>query len=141
MQTQPRYPNVYLYRRVVNAKLFIDTNYHEPINLDDIADEAFFSKFHFIRLFRAAYNYTPHQYLTRVRVDKASLLLQKGTSVSQTCYAVGFDSVPSFSALFKKVFKLSPALYRQRALERRKDILLSPHKYIPNCFAEKKGWV
>ncbi len=44
------YPKIYLYRRIVQAKLFIDDNYFENIDLNNIADEAYFSKFHFIRL-------------------------------------------------------------------------------------------
>lgn len=44
------YPKVYLYRRIVQAKLFIDIHYGEQIDLHNIADEACFSKFHFLRL-------------------------------------------------------------------------------------------
>lgn len=134
-------PKVYLYRRIVHAKLFIDDYYHQPINLDDIADEAFFSKFHFIRLFKLTYGKTPHQYLIAVRIEKARLLLQDGTPVTQACYAVGFDSASSFSALFKKIVHLSPYAYQQQALKRLADMLQSPLKFIPNCFAQENGWV
>jgi AraC-like DNA-binding protein len=135
------FPKIYLYRRIVQAKLFIDGNYHQPINLDAIADEAFFSKFHFIRLFKSTYGKTPHQYLIAVRVEQARLMLQKGTAVNDSCYAVGFDSVPSFSALFKKIVALSPAAYRDQELKRSAEILRSPLKFIPNCFASEKGWI
>jgi AraC-like DNA-binding protein len=87
------YPKIYLYKRIVQAKIFIDTNYHLDIDLDNISDEACFSKFHFIRLFKKAYSKTPHQYLTVVRIEKAVELLQSGQQVSEVCYAVGFDSV------------------------------------------------
>jgi len=49
------HPKIYLYRRVVQAKLYMDKNYAENIDLNNIADEAFFSKFHFIRLFKKSY--------------------------------------------------------------------------------------
>ncbi|GAA3967089.1 helix-turn-helix domain-containing protein [Mucilaginibacter dorajii] len=135
------FPGVYLYRRIVQAKLFIDGHYHEAINLDNIADEAFFSKFHFIRLFKNTYGKTPHQYLITVRVEQARLLLQKGKPVAEVCYTVGFDSVTSFSALFKKTIGQSPSAYRQREIKRSAEMQVSPLKFIPNCFAQEKGWL
>ncbi len=134
-------PNIYLYRRIVQAKLFIDSNYHEVINLDDIADEAYFSKFHFIRLFKNIYGKTPHQYLITVRIENARLLLKKGIAVSDVCYAVGFDSITSFSSLFKKLTDCSPANYQQLELKRQQEMQQSPLKYIPNCFAMEKEWL
>src|SRR4051812_510077 len=95
-------PRVYLYRRVVQAKLFIDENYSEAIDIDAIAGKACFSKFHFIRLFKSIYGRTPHQYLTSVRIDKARLLLSDGETVSDACYLVGFESLGSFSTLFAR---------------------------------------
>jgi len=65
--TAATYPKVYLYRGIVQAKPFIDNNY-----ADHIADEAFFSKFHFIRLFKKIYSKTPHQYLITVRSEKGN---------------------------------------------------------------------
>ena len=40
--TEHPYPKLYFYKRLVQAKLFIDSHYAEPIDLDNIADEAFF---------------------------------------------------------------------------------------------------
>jgi len=134
------FPKIYLYRRIVHAKLFIDSNYAEDINLSDIADEAYFSKFHFIRLFKSTYGKTPHQYLTNVRIEKAKLLLQTGILISDTCFSVGFDSISSFTGLFKKITKLTPSTYQKRELKRKNEINQQPLKFIPNCFAEKKGW-
>ena len=72
-----QYPKIYLYKRIVQAKLFIDNNYAEDIDLDNIADEAYFSKFHFIRLFKNIYGSTPHHYLRQVRIEHAKQLLAK----------------------------------------------------------------
>lgn len=134
-------PKIYLYRRLVQAKLFIDKNYHNPIDLNDIADEAYFSKYHFIRLFKNIYGKTPHQYLIQVRVENARLLLKRGLSVADVCYAVGFDSVTSFSALFKKITSCSPANYQQTELKRQAEMQQSPLKFIPGCFAREKEWL
>lgn len=54
----PTYPKLYLYRRLVQAKLSIDAHYAEAIDLDNIAGEAAFSKYHFIRLFGRIYGHT-----------------------------------------------------------------------------------
>jgi AraC-like DNA-binding protein len=134
-------PHIYLYKRVVQAKLFIDEHYHEHIDLRNIADEACFSKFHFARLFKQIYGYTPHQYLTRVRIEKAKELLEQSTTVTATCSLVGFESISSFTGLFKKTVKLSPSRYQETVLQRKKEIKNSPLLFIPNCFAEQKGWV
>lgn len=135
-----KFPKIYLYRRIVQAKLFIDGHFGDNINLDDIADEALFSKFHFIRLFKNTYGKTPHQYLTWVRIENAKLLLQSNLSIADVCFSVGFDSLSSFTGLFKRITSTTPSAYQQRQLQRKKEISDEPLKFIPNCFAEKKGW-
>ena len=127
------YPKIYLYKRIVQAKLFIDKNFNNSIDLDNIADEACFSKFHFLRLFKTIYGKTPHQYLIRVRVENAKLFLEKGNSVSDTCFEIGFDSVSSFTALFKQYTKLSPSAYQQQYEERIEQIKKTPLQFVPNC--------
>lgn len=108
------YPKVYLYRRIVQAKLFIDSNFMHKIDVDDISDEAFFSKFHFIRLFKSIYGKTPHQYLKYVRIEKARQFLKEGKSVTEACFSVGFDSLSSFSGCFKRSTGESPSNYSKQ---------------------------
>ncbi|MGZ3872656.1 MAG: helix-turn-helix domain-containing protein [Mucilaginibacter sp.] len=135
--SNPLYPKIYLYRRIVYAKLFIDANFAEKIELDNIADEAFFSKYHFIRLFHAIYNKTPHQYLSSVRIEKAKLLLATHTRVAHVCYAVGFESVSSFTGLFKRMTGETPAAYQAGQHKRRAEMISDPLKFVPNCFAKR----
>ena len=138
--TIEKYPKVYLYRRIVQAKLYIDSKYTDNIDLDNIADEAYFSKFHFIRLFKKIYGKTPHQYLTAVRIESAMRLLQSETPVSEACYSVGFESLSSFSGLFKRIVGLTPSLYLSQQQLKKAQILQAPLKFVPGCFAEKNGW-
>jgi len=135
------YPKIYLYKRIVQAKLFIDEHFGESIDLDNISDEACFSKFHFIRLFKSIYGKTPHQYLINVRVEKAKLLLQKGTPVTETCFEVGFESLTSFAGLFKRYTSVPPSTYQQQYLQRQEQISTQPLHFIPACFALQKGWL
>ena len=128
-------PKLDLYRRIVQAKLFIDDNFAEPIDAGDIADEACYSKFHFIRTFKGIYGRTPHQHLTQVRVEKAKEMLEAGVSVTETCFSVGFDSLGSFTGLFKRRVGLTPSVYRQQQLERKEQMREEPLRFIPGCFA------
>ncbi|MDD3557904.1 MAG: AraC family transcriptional regulator [Melioribacteraceae bacterium] len=134
------YPKVYLYKRIVQAKLFIDTKYADNIDLDNIADEAYFSKFHFIRLFKKIYGKTPHQYLRIVRIEKAMQFLRMDIPVTEVCFLVGFDSSSSFSGLFKRIVGLTPSMYLTQQREIKIQILKTPLNFVPGCFADKNGW-
>ena len=131
------YPKMYLYRRLVQAKRFIDSRFAEAIDLDCIADEAAFSKYHFIKLFKATYGRTPHQYLIYVRLRHAMALLDQGEPVSAVCYAVGFESLGSFSLLFKRVHGCTPSAYLALKAEQAQ----APLRFVPGCFAASNGWL
>src|SRR5438270_13236928 len=91
-----------LYERIVAAKVYIDEHYDAGLNLADIAQRAYISSFHFHRLFSRVYLRTPHQYLTYRRMERAKDLLSNNVPVAEVCAEVGFESVGSFSVLFKK---------------------------------------
>lgn len=135
------YPRIYLYQRIVRAKLFIDNNYAQAIDIDNIADEAHFSKFHFIRLFKTIYGKTPHKYLTSVRLENAIKLFRQGKPVSDVCFLVGFESLSSFSGLFKSNTGLSPSAYLTRQIQLKQQVLKTPFKFIPRCYAYQNGWI
>src|SRR5262245_4965631 len=126
------YPKVYLYRRIVQAKLFIDNHYCEKINLNDIAGEAYFSNYHFMRLFRMAYQKTPHEYLTTLRLQKARELLSgSDKNIIDICFEVGFESAASFTSLFKRFSGVTPSTYRRKALQTLEVIKEQPLRVIP----------
>ena len=130
-----------MYQRIVQAKLFIDSHYADKIDLDNISNEAYFSKFHFIRLFKKIYGKTPHQYLTFVRIEKALQLLCIDKPASEVCYAVGFESLSSFCHLFKRRVGTTPSLYFTQQQKLKEQRMSSPLSFIPGCFAEKYGWL
>jgi len=138
--TSESYPKVYLYKRIVQAKLFIDNHYAEKIDVDNVSDEACFSKFHFIRLFKQIYGKTPHQYLTAVRIQKAILLFEKNHSVTEVCDAVGFESSSSFGSLFKRLIGVPPSAFLLEQQQKKMQILKTPMKFVPGCFAYQHGW-
>ena len=124
------------YRRIAYAKIFIDENFHESIDLDQISGRAFLSRFHFHRLFTKIYRCTPHQYLTGKRLDRAKDLLAENKPVNEVCNQVGFESIGSFSVLFKKEIGFAPTYYRNMAWLKKKKQKEEPKKFIPHCFLE-----
>jgi AraC-like DNA-binding protein len=134
-----QYEKMYLYRRIVKAKLFIDSNYSDPLDLDNISDQAYFSKYHFIRLFKSVYGKTPSHYLLQVRMDNAKTLLTKGQSVLAVSMSVGFDSPTSFAGAFKKIVGVAPSVYRRKQETKRNAIKENPLLYVPHCFVETHG--
>ena len=125
-----------LYERIVAAKVFIDQNYHESINLNAISQKAFLSRFHFHRLFSQVYKKTPHQYLTSKRIEKAKDLLGENKQVTDVCNEVGFESLGSFSVLFKKEIGFAPQYYRNMAWLKKQKAKEQPKAFIPHCFIE-----
>ncbi|MBT31652.1 MAG: hypothetical protein CMO01_18505 [Thalassobius sp.] len=104
---------VSLYKRIAIAKSWMETHFSLPLKLTDLADIAMVNSQHFLRLFKKAYNTTPHQYLTEIRLRQAKRLLTHPTkSVSEVCYEVGFESLSSFSILFKKQTGHSPKKFK-----------------------------
>ena len=101
---------------VIGTRNYIDNNYDTDLNLDLLSHTRFTSKFHLLRLFRKYYGQTPKQYLTDKRIEKAKELLNKGMNVTDTCFAIGFESPCSFSTLFKSRTGLSPAAFQKRAI-------------------------
>lgn len=134
------YEKIYLYQRIVRAKLFIDKHYADTIDLANIADQAHFSKFHFIRLFKSIYGKTPNNYLIKVRMDNAKILLAKGYSVLETSILIGFDSPTSFTGMFKKRTGQTPSSFQREQQIKGMAIQKNPLRFVPNCFAETYGW-
>jgi AraC-like DNA-binding protein len=118
------------------ARVIIDAQYAQPLDLNELARAVHLSRFHFLRAFRAAFHMTPHEYLTRKRIERAKeLLAESDLLVTEICFEVGFESLGSFSTLFHKIVGWSPSIYRARAWEMRKN----PLKFIPNCYVIMHG--
>ncbi len=126
-----------IYQRIAAAKVYIDDNYQEDIDLKQVSKQAFLSRFHFHRLFRQVYKRTPLQYITQKRLDKAKNLLSENKTVTDVCNEIGFESIGSFSVLFKKEIGFAPQYYRNMAYKKKMEQAAQPKKAIPHCFIEK----
>lgn len=96
--------------RVISA-MRADVSY--PFTLDDFAQIARYSPFHFARLFRQVMGSTPGEFLAALRFDRAKhLILETDASITDICFDVGFSSLGTFSARFKHLVGLSPVELR-----------------------------
>ncbi|MGH6892561.1 MAG: helix-turn-helix domain-containing protein [Dongiaceae bacterium] len=103
-------------RRAVEAALWIDSNAHEPVDLDDAAGQAGLSAFHFLRLFARVLGVTPHQYLVRSRLRRAArLLADDARSITDIAYEVGFGDLSNFVRTFHRAAGVSPRGFRRAA--------------------------
>jgi AraC family transcriptional regulator len=104
-----------LYRRLYRARDFIAASFDERLTLDDMARVACLSPSHFLRSFQQLFRQTPHQFLTDQRLRRARrLLLKTDLPVTEICFQVGFESLGSFSSLFRKKLGISPAAFRMK---------------------------
>ncbi len=105
---------------VISTRNFIDNNFYKNLNLDLLSQTHFVSKYHLLRLFKKYYGLTPRQYLMDKRIEKSKENLINGMSVTETCFAVGFESLSSFSTLFKTKTGKSPSVFQKEQLSIRK---------------------
>lgn len=131
-----------IHRRLRVAREYIDDCFDSALRLEQIADQACFSEFHFQRLFRQMFHQTPHQYMTGRRLERArELLLYTNLPVSEICLLVGFQSLGSFSTLFSRQTGMSPSAYRSRFGTLKHFRVLCPdvQARIPACFLMMYG--
>ena len=121
-----------LHERLCRARRYIDECYDLPLDLTEISKQACLSRYHFLRLFRDTFETTPHQYLIQRRIEKAKELLRsRGLSVTDVCFEVGFQSLGSFSSLFRRCVGHAPINYRKRERESLRK--------VPGCFVIMHG--
>ena len=103
-------------RRLNLAKEYLYTNYNRNIGLDELAEYACLSVNHLLRTFKQAFNVTPHQFLVKLRLQRAQVLL-KNTDypVNEVVNLIGFECPSSFIRLFREHFQTTPLKYRQSA--------------------------
>lgn len=85
----------------------------ENVQLADMAAAACLSRFHYIRVFRKIYGLSPRRSLKDLRMARAKELFRAGTSVTQTCFDVGYESLPTFCNTFKRSTGYTPNAYRK----------------------------
>ena len=101
-------------RRVGAAITTMRSETERPLSLDELAEVAHYSRFHFVRTFRELTGTTPGAFQTALRFARASeLLLTSDASVTEICGEVGYSSLGTFSDRFRGLVGISPSGLRE----------------------------
>jgi AraC-like DNA-binding protein len=121
-------------RHLLRARDLADGRYSESLSVTDLAAAAGLSPAHFSRAFKRTFGESPHQYLLTRRMERAAALLRTTDwSVTRICFAVGAQSVGSFTTSFRRMFGHTPLAYRAACPP------AQSHLRIPRCVAEAYG--
>lgn len=115
----------------------IDREYALPLDVEALARGAHMSAGHLSREFRKAYGESPYGYVMTRRIERAMALLRRGDlSVTEACFAVGCQSLGTFSTRFTELVGMPPSAYRRQAAESAPG---SPASIagIPSCVAKQ----
>lgn len=100
-------------RAISTALAYIERHLCEPITLENIANAAGYSIFHFIRTFNKIVRHTPYDYLVKRRLSRASeMLLEKDEKVLDIALACQFESHEGFTRAFGRLFNMPPTTWR-----------------------------
>ncbi len=100
------------YDKFVNILSYIDNNYAEDLSLQQVANIANFSKFHFSRLFKQYTNTTFYEYLSQKRILVAQDLILKNIPITDVAFQTGFNNLTTFCRCFKKYVGCSPTQFK-----------------------------
>lgn len=105
--------------RINRVFKYIDENLDSDLSLNTLSEIAFFSPYHFHRLFKFITKETLNEYVTRKRIEKsASDLVHKNKSVSEISHIYGFNDNSTFTRTFKKYYGVSPTEFRKQNLNK-----------------------
>jgi AraC-like DNA-binding protein len=111
--TPVRKPDDALLFRLFTARALLRDQVAEPVRLAELARNVGLSHFHFLRLFHRTFGKTPHQLGIEYRLSRAKeLLTETRLPITEICFECGYESLGSFSALFRRAVGCSPREYR-----------------------------
>jgi AraC family transcriptional regulator len=104
-----------LYRRLHRGRDYLESCYDQPLSVAAVAQVACLSPYHFQRMFRAAFAQTPMRHLQARRLRAACrLLAETDEDITTIALRVGFESLGSFSWLFRRKLGMSPRQFRRQ---------------------------
>ena len=100
------------YDKFDNLLSYLEEHVADRITLDDAAEYAGYSKFHFSRLFKEYTGITYYEHIQNIRIRTAQELLATETSITEIAYRTGFHDLTSFSRAFRNATGMTPTKYR-----------------------------
>lgn len=94
--------------RVLNIMEYINAHLSEDLDIDELSERFYISKYHMMRLFRRETGQTVFEYLTEQRLFYARELIRRGGSATESCFQAGFGSYSSFTRAYGKRFGTTP---------------------------------
>ncbi|MDN5795703.1 MAG: helix-turn-helix transcriptional regulator [Intrasporangium sp.] len=102
----------------------MDREYAQPLNVESLAQGVHLSAGHLSRQFKLAFGESPYSYLMTRRIERAMALLRRGDlTVTQVCFAVGCQSLGTFSTRFTELVGVPPSVYRDGGASYRPGML------------------
>ena len=99
---------------IEKIKRYLDEHYMDEITLDELAEMAYLSKYHFTRTFTSYAGASPYQYLISLRLNHARhLLLLTNAPIEEISFRTGFKNSKNFIRAFKQATGTTPEKYRQ----------------------------
>ena len=103
--------------QVMNIEMVIDyieNNLDGKIDLETVANEIHYSKYHLHRMFTSTVGMTIHDYVQRRQLTEAAkLLVFSEKPIIEIAFMCGYESQQAFSSIFKSMYKIPPAEYRE----------------------------
>lgn len=100
-------------KRLLWAKEHIDAFYFQDLQVKDLARIATMSEFHFSRMFKMVFGYSPYQYQIKLRMEKAKFGIEnKDMMIQEIAQEVGYADIYVFSKAFKKFYGAFPSSYK-----------------------------
>ncbi|WP_214483044.1 AraC family transcriptional regulator [Bacillus sp. SM2101] len=87
---------------------------NSELSLEKVASQAYVSKCHYSRMFQRYVGKGFKEYVISKRIQKAKLLLQKGDTVTDVCFSIGYNDLTHFARMFKKIVGVNPSTYRTK---------------------------
>ena len=103
------------HKRISSAMDYVQKNIHRRPSLEDVAQSAYISAFHFHKVFKLVVGETLADYERRIRLERAAAIFfyQKDTSVTEVAMLLGYSSPQNLAKCFKKQFNLTPTTIKK----------------------------
>jgi len=118
---------------MVNVVNYIQKNLDNELTLEELAQQANFSSYHFHRIFSGMLGESVKELIRRLRLERAAIELRASTmSILEISLAAGYESDMAFSRAFKARAGMLPSKFRKSAQARFPCLSLSSIRYVTN---------
>ena len=112
---------------------YIESHLDEKLDLEKVSEAVHYSKYHLHRMFTNTVGMTIHDYVQRRQLTEAAkLLIFSSKPIIEVAFFCGYESQQAFSSVFKSMYKVPPAQYREKGTFYPLQLRFALHKNIPS---------